>query len=32
MRILFIAPSYHSHIGSAEHEIKSVAKNLLKWG
>ena len=30
MRILFIAPSYHPHIGGVEYVVKSVAERLAK--
>jgi glycosyltransferase involved in cell wall biosynthesis len=32
MRILFIAPSYHPHIGGVEYVVKSVAERLAKAG
>jgi hypothetical protein len=32
MRILFIAPSYYSHVGDIEYVIKSVAERLAKTG
>jgi glycosyltransferase involved in cell wall biosynthesis len=32
MKILFIAPSYHPHIGGVEYVVKSVAERLAKAG
>jgi glycosyltransferase involved in cell wall biosynthesis len=32
MRILFIAPSHHPHIGGVEYVVKSVAEKLTKAG
>jgi glycosyltransferase involved in cell wall biosynthesis len=32
MRILFIAPSYHPHIGGVEYVVKSVAERLARAG
>jgi hypothetical protein len=32
MRILFIAPSYHPHIGGVEYVVKSVAERSTKAG
>jgi glycosyltransferase involved in cell wall biosynthesis len=32
MRVLYIAPSYHPHIGGVEYVVKSVAERLVKIG
>ena len=32
MRILFITPSYHPHVGGVEYVVKSVAERLVKMG
>ena len=32
MRILFITPSYHPHVGGVEYVVKSVAERLAKLG
>ena len=32
MRMLFIAPSYYSHVGDIEYVIKSVAERPAKVG